>query len=422
MNIEEIKTSLSNLPHENQIAILSRLEWLSTARKNQIPKNNNNSVNLWLAGRGFGKTRTAVEDLWWDCWTNEKIRYGVVCATANDTRKTAFDGESGIIARCPPEIIEYYNKSLLEIKLINGSIIQGFTADEPSRLRGAQFHRAWIDELATWRYQRESWDMLMFCLRLGDRTKLNITTTPQPTLLIKELIKRDDINIYKGSTFDNKENLSKQQLDILIERYENTRIGRQELYAEVLEDIEGALWSYDMLDRARKSRRVSDYKRVVIAIDPAVSNNKNSDETGIIVCAKDTLDNYIILDDKSGSYSPSEWANVAINLYRKYNADVIIGEVNNGGDLIESNIRNIDNNINFKQVRATRGKVIRAEPISALYEQDKVYHITRFAELEEQMTSFTGDSKQSSPDRLDALVWGLTHLSEKNTEIFVSMI
>lgn len=377
---------------------------------------------MWLAGRGFGKTRTAVEDSWWDCWRYPSIRYGVICATSNDTRKTAFDGESGILACIPHELIENYNRSLLELRLINGSLIQGFSAEEPDRLRGPQFHKAWADELASWRYPQETWDMLMFCLRLGEDTTINITTTPKPTKLLKELINSRNSYVISGSTFENEKNLSKIQLIALKDRYEGTRLGRQELYAEFLDDVEGALWTLALLEHSHKPIDVKDYERIVVAIDPAVSANKNSDETGICVASLSTCGKFIVLEDASGRYTPTEWAELAVKLYYKYSADCIVGEVNNGGDLVESNVRTFDKNINFKQVRATRGKIKRAEPIAALYEQHKVFHIKYFDKLEEQMTMYTGKETEDSPDRLDALVWALTELNENSTTLRIRMV
>lgn len=373
----------------------------------------NSPSHLFLVTKSFiatHNTRVAVEDCWWDCWCKPNVRYGVVCATASDTRKTAFDGESGLISRIPPEIIENYNKSLLEIRLTNGSLIQGFSADEPNRLRGPQFHFVWVDELAAWRYMNEAWDMLMFCLRLGDETKINITTTPKPVSLLKELVKDKDSNVIRGSTFENAANLSKIQLKKLKEKYEGTRIGRQELYAEILEDVEGALWNNKMIEEAQ-GLEMEDCYRICVAIDPAISSNTSSNETGIVVCGKGNT-RYGVLDDVSGVYTPNEWASKAIHAYDKWNADFIVAEVNQGGDMVESIIKNKRANIKVKKVHATKGKYKRAEPIAALYEQSMVYHLSIFDKLNAQLTTYVpGIDTDTSPDRMDALVWGLTELS-----------
>jgi phage terminase large subunit-like protein len=400
-------------PLELQAAIKMRLDWLNIARGKQLPPiQKYKKWNIWLvqSGRGFGKTRLASEDCWWYAATNSNVRVGIICATSSDTRKTAFEGESGLISRIPPQIIQRYNKMMLEIELKNGSLIQGFSADEPGRLRGPQFHRIWCDELATWRCP-ESWDMLQFCLRLGDAPKIIITTTPQPTTIIKSLHKRDDVHITRGSTFENAANLAPTALEQLKKLYEGTRVGRQELYAELLDEIDGALWTHKMIDETR-FKVSEDIFKIVVAIDPAITKKENSDETGIIVCGK-TKNKYVVLDDLSGHYTPDEWASKAVWAFDKYLCDAIVAEVNQGGDMVESIIRNKRRDIHIRKVHATKGKYVRAEPIAALYEQAKVIHNSCFEKLEEQMTTYTPTSKDS-PDRLDALVWGLTHLTGNN--------
>jgi predicted phage terminase large subunit-like protein len=287
----------------------------------------------------------------------------------------------------------------------------GFSASEPDRFRGSQYHRAWCDELAAWKYP-DSWNQLQFGMRLGDRPQTVVTTTPRPTSLIKQLYDRQDVYKTQGSTFENKDNLAESALELFKKQYEGTRLGKQELYAEILEDIEGALWSLNMIEQTRVNE-IPEMKRVVVAVDPAVTNNKNSDETGIVVCGLGIDNRYYIIDDVSGKMSADAWAKTAVNVYYKYKASRIIAEVNNGGDLVERLLRTVDKNIPYKSVSASRGKVIRAEPISALYEQQRVSHCGVFSKLEDQMCSFTGD-KSTSPDRLDALVWGLTELSKSS--------
>lgn len=230
--------------------------------------------------------------------------------------------------------------------------------------------------------------------------------------------KRSDTLYIKSSYHDNLDNLD----DSFIKRANEIKESNPRKYDNIfmgnwLSDVQGALWTFKMLDKAREVRKLGRYKRIVIAIDPAVSSKKTSDETGIIVSGVDTLDNLVVIDDISGRYTPNEWANRALNAYYKYEADCILGEVNNGGDLIEANVKNIDQNVKFKQVRATRGKILRAEPIAGLYEQNRVYHVKRFPELEEQMTSYTGEPGDTSPDRLDSLVWALTELTERKSAL-----
>jgi predicted phage terminase large subunit-like protein len=257
----------------------------------------------------------------------------------------------------------------------------------------------------------------LFGLRLGRKPQVIITTTPRPTPIIKELMKRaeNDVYVTQGSTFENKDNLAESALKQFVDRYEGTRLGRQELYAEILDDFEGALWNYTQIEKHKiKKDDLPELTKIIVGIDPAVTSNANSDETGIIVSGLSEDGNYYILEDKSGKYTPDEWGRVAIETFYRYNANKIVAEVNNGGDLVERLLRSIDRNIPYKSVHATRGKMLRAEPISALYEQGKVFHLGTFPKLEEQMCSFTGDSRGQSPDRLDALVWALTELSISN--------
>ena len=347
---------------------------------------------------------------------NPNSQVAVVTPTFGDIRRVAFGGVSGMLQMIPKECLlsgrgQGYNASAAEIRLYNGSKIMGFSATEPDRLRGPQFHRAWCDELAVWQYQ-DTFDQLMFGLRLGDNPQCVITTTPKPTKLIKQLINRTNTVMTRGSTFENEANLAPAALEMLREKYANTRLGRQELYAEVLTDMEGALRKPSMIDGFRV-KEAPEMRRIVVAIDPAVTANEGSDETGIVVAGIGVDNKYYILDDLSGRMSADKWANTAIDAFYRYQADRIIAEVNNGGDLVERLLRSIDKTIPYSAVRASRGKMIRAEPISALYEQEKVVHAGLFTELEDQMCTYTLDSRES-PDRLDALVWALTDLSKSS--------
>ena len=364
-----------------------------------------------MSGRGYGKTRLAVEETWWSCYVTPKLRFGVICATRDDVRKTAFEGESGLIACIPPNIIKAYNKQLLEIELVNGSIIQGFSAEEPKRLRGPQFHMAWADELAAWQYP-EAWDMLEFCVRLGENTRIIVTTTPKPVPVLTNLLERTDCFITKGSTFENEANLSSKQLQALKHRYEGTRLGQQELYAELLDDIEGALWSHEMLSKLRvKTHPHIEY--ICIGLDPAVTSTEQSDETGIIVVGIGVDSMVYLLEDLSGKYSVSEWAHVVHNAYSRYQANIVIGEANQGGDLIENNLNMVSHHIRYQAVRATKDKIARANDIIYLYEKSLICHVGNFEMLEHQLCTYTGNKNQLSPDRMDALVWALKHIAPK---------
>jgi phage terminase large subunit-like protein len=256
--------------------------------------------------------------------------------------------------------------------------------------------------------------MLQFGLRLGQRPKTVIASTPRPTRLIREIVAREgtDVVVTRGSTYENRANLAPGFFDSVIKKYEGTRLGRQELLAELLLDTPGALWNLEAIDRARRDR-VSDLQRIVVAIDPAISSHEGSDETGIVVTGQDERGHGWVLEDLSGKYQPHEWARTAIEAYHRHSADRIVAEVNQGGDMVENTIRMIDPNVPYSAVHASRGKFTRAEPIAALYEQGRVHHVGNFPQLEDQMTSFVPDidrGKTGSPDRLDALVWALTEL------------
>ena len=396
--------------------------WLSTAREKQLPPEVDHFIWLILAGRGWGKTRTGAQDIALYALKNENTISAVVAPTFGDLRRVCFNGPSGLMSIIPKECLDTsfgtdgYSPSVMEIRLFNGSKIVGYAAINPERLRGPQFHRAWCDELASWRYP-EAFDQLMFGLRLGQDPKCIITTTPKPIPILKSLITREDVHVTKGNTFENSENLAESALEMMRERYEGTALGRQELYAEILDDIEGALWTHKQIEDTRLLKDTEkELKTIIVAIDPAVTAGENSDETGIVVVGKDMNNEYYVLEDVSGKYSPDEWGRLAVKTFYDWEADRIVAETNNGGDLVERLLRSVDNNIPYRSVRATRGKMLRAEPIAALYEQKKVHHMGAFPELETQMCTYVGQLKPS-PDRLDALVWGLTELSKSQGTI-----
>ncbi|WP_424139384.1 terminase large subunit domain-containing protein [Roseomonas chloroacetimidivorans] len=269
------------------------------------------------------------------------------------------------------------------------------------------------DELAAWRYP-EAWDMLMFGLRLGDDPRAVVTTTPKPVKLVRDLLRDPTTAVTRGSTYENKGNLAPAFLSQIVAKYEGTRLGRQELNAEVLEDVPGALWNREMLDSLRIKRAPEDLKRIVVAVDPAGSSGEDADETGIVVCGLGRDGHGYVLEDLTCRESPDGWAQAAVNAYRRHKADRIVAERNFGGDMVESTIRTVDRNVPVTLVHASRGKVRRAEPVAALYEQGRVHHVGAFAAMEDQMCAFTADFDRAkagySPDRLDAAVWGLTNL------------
>jgi len=345
-------------------------------------------------------------------WVKTNRYVNLIGATADDARDIMIEGESGILAICPKDEKPVYKKSDRRLDWPNGARSLIFTADEPARLRGKQHEKLWADELGSWRYA-ESWAQAMFGLRLGTNPQGIITTTPKPTKLVKEL-KADKRNIITtGTTYENRANLAAKFYDTVITAYEGTRLGRQELLAEILEDIEGALWNWAMIEAARIGfGKAPTMQRIVVAIDPAVSANKDSDETGIVAAGMGEDAAGYVLGDVSGIYSPLGWAQKAMNLYETLQADCIVAEVNNGGDLVEANLRAAGFTGKFRKVSASRGKAIRAEPIVGLYELGRIKHAGIFGGLETQMTNWDATS-EDSPDRVDALVWGLSELMLK---------
>jgi len=389
--------------------------WAAVARPNQLPPPGDWwQIWLLLAGRGFGKTRTLVEWVCHQVASGLASRIALVAATTADVRDVLVEGESGLLAVAPSWFRPIYEPSKRRLTWPNGVIATTFSAEEPDRLRGPQHDAAVCDELASWS-RPETWDMLQFGLRLGRNPRCLVGTTPRPIKPIRDLLAREgrDVVVTRGSTYENRANLAPGFFDQVIRKYEGTRLGRQELNAELLEDTPGALWSHSIIDAARQAA-APNLVRIVVAIDPASSSGEDADETGLVVVGRDHQGHGYILADISGRYQPIEWAKIAITAYRTHHADRIVAEVNNGGEMVENTLRMVDPNIPFTAVRASRGKVTRAEPVSALYEQGRVHHVGTFPQLEDQMTSFTSDFDRAtagySPDRVDALVFAATEL------------
>lgn len=348
-------------------------------------------------------------------------RIALVAETAADARDVMILGDSGLIAIDPNLTEDSWSPTNRRLTWPNGTQAWVYNGTEPDQLRGPQHHFGWVDELAKFRYMNEAWDQLAFGMRLGIHPQIMITTTPRPLPLIKKLIDHKRTVVTRGSTFDNASNLASSTLDTLKERYSGTRLGRQELEGEILNDIPGALFRREDIDSSRVYEAPDDLERVVVAVDPAASSNEGSDENGIVVVGlardRDGYARGYILEDASLRGSPEEWARVAVRMYRKWQADKIVAEKNNGGDMVEHVIKTADRSVPVKLVHATRGKVVRAEPISALYEQGRVHHVGLFDKLEDQMCLFSVDNLRNentgSPDRVDAMVWGLTDIFEK---------
>lgn len=409
----------------DQLAEL-RHEWRFWARPDQMAPEGDWTTWLILAGRGWGKTRTGAETIrGWVCGSSPLGRgsYGriaLVAETSADARDVLVEGESGLLSIHPADYRPHYEPSKRRLTWPNGAVATLYNAVEPDQLRGPQHDAAWLDEMAKWRYAQETWDQLQFGMRLGDQPRQVITTTPRPLPLLKMVMADPHTVVTRGKTDDNRVNLAEPFLRQIVGRYAGTRLGRQELDAEILDDVPGALWSRRGIDERRVS--VSpDLQRVVIAVDPAITSGEDADETGIIAAGiakdQDGHTHGYVLDDWSLQGTPEEWARKAVALYRKHNADRIVAEKNQGGEMVETVIRTVDPNVPVTLVHASRGKYVRAEPISALYEQGRVHHVGVHSQLEDQMAAFTPDVDRStgSPDRVDALVWGLTDLFDDIT-------
>jgi phage terminase large subunit-like protein len=390
--------------------------WPAKARPEQLPPPGDWNGWVVCAGRGFGKTRTGAE------WVRELVETGAVGRialigpTAADVRDVMVEGPAGLLAVssswCRPE----YQPALRRMTWPNGAIATTFSAEEADRLRGPQHGAAWFDELAAMSDPSAVWDMAQFGLRLGTRPRWLVTTTPKPIKLLRELLAREgrDVVITRGSTLDNAANLSPSFIAAIQARYAGTRLGRQEINAELLLDVQGALWTRDMLDRANGSWKLPDMKRVVLAIDPSGTRGEedSGDSVGIIVAGVGADGFGYVLADKTCKLSPDGWGRVAVKAYNDFRGDRIIAERNFGGAMVEHVIRTIDRNVSYREVTASRGKIARAEPVSALYEQNRVRHAGSFVALEDQLAAMTSEGYvgDGSPDRADALVWALSEL------------
>ena len=420
-----LQEALASLTEDQCEALLH--DWRFLAREAQIaPPDELPDGTLWqtwliLAGRGFGKTRTGAE------WVREQVkagakRVGLIAPTASDARDVMVEGESGLLSVCwaGDKTINgeslgrpSYEPSKRRLTWANGAIATLFSAEEPERLRGPQHEVLWCDELASWKYLRDTWDMAMFGLRLGERPRTCITTTPKPLPLVKEIVKDPRTVVTRGSTFDNATNLAPTFLKAVQDKYAGTRLGRQELNAEILDDLPGALWSRTEIDEHRV-RTAPELQRVVIAVDPSGTkgDSDDGDEIGIVAAGLGVDGRAYVLADRTCKLSPDGWGRRAVNAYYEFTGDRIVAERNFGGAMVEHVIKTIDKDVAYKEVTASRGKVARAEPVAALYEQGRVSHVGSMPELEDQMCQIApeGYVGDGSPDRADALVWALTEL------------
>jgi phage terminase large subunit-like protein len=375
------------------------------------------TVWLMLGGRGAGKTRAGAE--WLRAQMEGATPLGpgacraaaLVADTLDDARRVMVEGPSGLLAIAAADQKPHFAPSLRRLKWPNGAEAHLFSSEDPDGLRGPQFDVAWCDELAKWRYAEATFDMLQFALRLGDQPRQVVTTTPRPVPLVRRLVDDPLTAVTSMTTNDNAANLAASFLTQIIERYRGTRLGRQEILGEILEDNPYALWRADMVEPLRV-REAPAMARIVVAVDPPAGMGESASECGIVVAGRgQDGQGYVLADASAGGLSPAAWARRAVALYREYEADRIVAEVNQGGDMVRTLIEQTAPAVPVRQVRATRGKKLRAEPVAALYEQGRVHHVGAFPGLEDQMFTFGVDGGDGrSPDRVDALVWALTDL------------
>ncbi len=383
--------------------------WRDLARPEQLPPSGDWRIWLLLGGRGSGKTRAAAEWVTAEVMAGRARAVAVVGRTAADVRDVMVEGPSGLLTIAPGWFRPTYEPSKRRLTWPNGAQAALFSAEEPDLLRGPQHDVAWADEAAAWERGQETWDNLMLTLRLGGDPRCVVSTTPRPIPLIKDLVSRQggDVAVTKMRTLDNAANLAPAFLQDIVARYQGTWLGRQELDAEVLTEAPGALWTRDMLEQTRVER-APDLLRVVVGVDPAVTSGESSDSTGIVVAGVGTDGEFYVLEDASCKATPDQWARRAASAFERHQADRIVAEVNNGGDMVELVIRTAAPTIPYEKTHASRGKLTRAEPISALFEQGRAHLVGRFPQLEDQLCTYVPG--QPSPDRLDAMVWAVTSL------------
>lgn len=437
-------------------------DWRLWARPKQLAPPGQWRVWLRMAGRGEGKTRSGAE--WMHEMAKESVtgRLALLAPTYSDARDTLIEGESGILATAKPDFTPVFEPSRWRVVWPNGCKAKVFSAEKPNRLRGPQHEAAWIDEIAAFQYPTEVYDMLMFGLRIGPNPRCMITTTPKPIELLvrlsqravmctalrsadehSDLLKRAiSVVISVGSSYENRANLAESWFTDIVSQYEGTRLGDQELLGILLTDVPGALWTQETIERNRiklvatdeKGSRVVDIhdalegegsllppmQRIVVAVDPPARSTSTSSECGICVAGRGTNKHGYMLADRSGRMSPEKWARAAIDAYHEFKADRIIAEDNNGGEMVEHTIKSVDPSVPVKRITASRGKVVRAEPIAAYDEQGKIHHVGTFGACESQMTTWVPDSGLPSPDRMDARVWAFSDLMLKQGGIVVA--
>lgn len=442
---DEVREAILAMSEKDAEAILH--DWRGTwARAEQLAPGTDGSSDpradwtTWIinAGRGFGKTRAGAEYVREMVDSGEWGHVALVAKTPRDARKVMLEGESGLLNIWPRAQAPTYNPSLAAVRFWNGATASIYSDEVPDQLRGPQHHGFWADEFAKFRNPRDTWDQLMLGLRLGRRPRGVMTTTPRPLDIYVELMADKSTVVTRGSTMANLANLAGPFRDYIIKRYAGTTLGRQELEAEILADQEGALWTRALIEAGRVGRipgslgfskddetglylpaKGDGLRRVVVGVDPSGSSTAKSDEVGIVAVGLGAEDDHgYVLEDGSGVYSPAEWAGRAIEMYERWGADLVVGETNYGGDMVENTVRTWEDaagrkrgrNVAYKSVKATKGKAVRAEPVKALYEQRRVHHVGILGELEDEQCTWVPAETRKSPGRIDALVWAVTEL------------
>lgn len=412
----ERKRILAGLSEAHQAALL--YDWPSWARPEQTAPPGDWLTWLIKAGRGFGKTRAAAE------WVRAKVERGearrvaLVNDTSADARGVMVEGMAGLLRICPPWNRPKYEPTKRQLTWPNGAVAVCYAAEAPEMLRGPEHDLAWADEPAKWRNLRKkdpqggtAWDNLLMGLRIGRHPQCVVSTTPRPVPFLKVLLKQSTTVVTGGSTYDNLPNLAPSFAGQILEKYEGTRLGRQEIHAEMIDDMPGALWSRERLERNRVQAAPA-LVRIVVAVDPAASTEEGASETGIVVGGLGEDGHGYVLADLSGRYTPGQWGAEAVRQYALLEADRIVGEVNNGGEMVGHTVRmaarDAGTEVSYKAVTASRGKLTRAEPVAALDEQGRVHVVGCLPDLEDQLCSWVPG--MASPDRLDAMVWALTEL------------
>ena len=406
LTVKQRRKLLGKLSETEAQALL--YDWEAWARPEQLPPDGDWFWWLYLGGRGTGKTRTGAE------WVRQKAKTGLpgvfVGQTPADARDIMIEGPSGILNVGPPNERPAYYPAKRLLVWPNGCVANVRSGADPDGLRGINSYWAWCDEFASWEYPKEALMNLEMGMRLGDHPQGFISTTPKPKKVLKDLTKREGVVVTRGSTYDNAENLAPGFILAMEREYEGTEMGRQELHAALLTEMVGAHWSLAMIENHRMDAYPEPLIRTVVAVDPAITAKAESNETGIVVCAMGANRHFYVLADRSGRMKPDQWARRVVAAAKEFKADRIVCEANQGGDMVSHTIRTVDPHASIRQVHATQGKMRRAEPIAALYEQGKVHHVGMYEQMEDQMCTWDPLTGDPSPDRLDALVWGLTEL------------